>query len=171
MEDRVRIKNEPVFFYKTEKISLVKLANSSKQNFILSLPSELRLIIYEFAVIERVTGPRTCPSSSFILSLVPPNLARVNRQLRQEVRPVYYRGNEFWVQLPTCQDHIRDSFFAQCMIAVDFLPLIRSLRCEVYLVPSRDWSIVFQTAASAPTSEGKDSEDWKHLSRNHDAYC
>ncbi|KAI1126957.1 hypothetical protein F5Y10DRAFT_293300 [Nemania abortiva] len=123
------------------------------QSPIFKLPPEIRLVICDFAVIQRVTGSRFSPDSGFTRSLIPPNLARVNRKLRQEVIPEYYRKNEFWIELPVIKDRLHDKFLAQCRIAVDFLPLIRSLRCEAYLIPAGDWSVVFQNPANTTTNE------------------
>ncbi|KAI1127590.1 hypothetical protein F5Y10DRAFT_266011 [Nemania abortiva] len=122
---------------------------------LLGLPTELRLIIYNYAVVQRVTGPRSDSDSGFTRNLIPPSLARVNRQLRKEVTHEYYSKNEFWIQIPTRKDHVHDDFVSQCEIAAEFLPLIRSLRCEACLTSRGNWSVVcFQTAPIDLASQG-----------------
>ncbi|KAJ8132037.1 hypothetical protein O1611_g1586 [Lasiodiplodia mahajangana] len=121
-------------------------------NLFFKLPAELRLAVYEFTVIQYVTGPRTDPRSGFTRTLIPPNLARVNRQIRQEVVHVYYPKNEFWIEVPVIKNHVYERFFAQCELAADFLPLIKSLCCEAYLVPDGDWSVVYYNTESVPDS-------------------
>ncbi|KAJ8122325.1 hypothetical protein ONZ43_g1454 [Nemania bipapillata] len=127
--------------------------NMRNKNLILGLPPELRLMVYGFAVVQYVTGPRNNPKSGFTRNLVPPNLAQVNKQLRDEVCDVYYRKNEFWIEVPVTRNHIYKSFFAQCQIAEEYLPLIKSLRCSARLHATSDWFILFQSAEREPATE------------------
>ncbi|KAI1420323.1 hypothetical protein F5Y12DRAFT_791728 [Xylaria sp. FL1777] len=120
------------------------------KNPILDVPAEIRLMIYRLAIIKRLTGHHASPPDGFVCSLVPPPLARVNRLLRQEVIHEYYTNNEFWIQLPLFKGEVQEAFHSRFKIASPFIPMIRSLRAEIYPGNNATWSIVFE--ATTPES-------------------
>ncbi|KAK5626041.1 hypothetical protein RRF57_001757 [Xylaria bambusicola] len=60
-------------------------------------------------------------------SLIPPALARVNRQLRDEVVPIYYRETKFLITLYNVPGPASEAFRHRCTLTTHFFPLIRSL--------------------------------------------
>ncbi|KAI1170776.1 hypothetical protein F4777DRAFT_583566 [Nemania sp. FL0916] len=112
---------------------------------LLNLPAEIRLNIYEFAVVKH--GTHWGPPYDYARTLVPPSLARVNRLLRKEVIHEYYRKSEFWIRLPVTSGLAFTTFIERCVLAERYLPLINGLRlrCEApFSLPTGDWSIVYQ---------------------------
>ena len=62
---------------------------------LLDLPTELRIVIYEYCV--AVKGPFSMREKSLmdIKKSRMPSLLHVNRQTREEVLPIFYKTNEF----------------------------------------------------------------------------
>ncbi|TGJ85046.1 hypothetical protein E0Z10_g3726 [Xylaria hypoxylon] len=121
-----------------------------KQNLILDLPVELRLIIYEFAVIKRVSKSRSNPLNGFTRSLVPPPLACVNRQLRQEITPEYYGKNEFWIELPIGTGKLNEG---SCELVTKYVPLMKSLSCQKLPEGDNPGFFVYQCVTHGPTDK------------------
>ncbi|KAI1113060.1 hypothetical protein F5Y14DRAFT_452469 [Nemania sp. NC0429] len=135
-----------------EPIPLPKLPPG--KSLLLNLPSELRIAIYEQVAVQRLIGPRTNPYHGFTRTLVPPSLARVNKQLRHEVLTEYYRQNQFWIDIPLVSGPGYLNFMAQCTMYQEYLPLIKTLRCEARVAPSEDWSLVFLPHEDKYLSDG-----------------
>ena len=62
-------------------------------NLLLDLPPELRVIIYEYCVSTK--GPVNMMETRDVKKSPIPGLLSVNRQIREEVLPVFYKTNEF----------------------------------------------------------------------------
>ncbi|KAI0973482.1 hypothetical protein F4678DRAFT_28213 [Xylaria arbuscula] len=116
---------------------------------LLNMPPEVRLMIYNFTFIRKVTGKGIQPADGFTCKLLPPPLARVNRLFRQEVILEYYSKKEFWIQLPVRKNHYYKAFHVRCELAAHFIPMIKSLRAEIFDEVDAPWAIQFHPAPPA----------------------
>lgn len=64
-----------------------------RHNLLLDLPPELRIIIYEYCVAAK--DPVNMVDHWSVKKSQRPSLLSVNRQIREEVLPVFYKTNEF----------------------------------------------------------------------------
>ncbi|KAI0518008.1 hypothetical protein F5B22DRAFT_645255 [Xylaria bambusicola] len=113
------------------------MATHEAHNLILSFPGEIRNMIYRFAVLDATHG------DSYGSTLVPPALARVNRQLRDEVIPIYYGETKFVITVQTTVGLDWDVFRHRCTVATRFFPLIRSLHSKFeFLGVRRDYDLM-----------------------------
>ncbi|KAI1362256.1 hypothetical protein F5Y08DRAFT_341804 [Xylaria arbuscula] len=124
-------------------------------NLLLDLPAELRNTVYAFAavyVLDVIKDIKDCISNTVLearydkhgSSLMPPPLARVSRQLRHEVIPIYYSKNKFCITIPTTLGSAHAAFITRCNFVKEFFPLIRSLhsvldRMSMQPVDMMDW--------------------------------
>lgn len=79
-----------------------------------------------------VTSPiQTSRYDRYGSSLLPPPLARVNRQLRHEVIPIYYEKNKFSIAIPICLGPAIRAFTHRCNLSKKYFPLMRSLHATL----------------------------------------
>ncbi|KAI1734868.1 hypothetical protein F4680DRAFT_327924 [Xylaria scruposa] len=102
--------------------------NKGRKNLLLDLPPELRNIIYKLVVGKGCEPTRHIPVTLWRT----PSLAQVNRQLRNEVIPVYYgRDGGFKLLLKYPGDHSLFQVHLFCALYSQYLQYVRYLDINV----------------------------------------
>ncbi|KAF2171982.1 hypothetical protein M409DRAFT_63501 [Zasmidium cellare ATCC 36951] len=105
---------------------------------LLTLPAEIRTLIFEFALTSSSKPTVTFRLDPYQLDTytpaVQPPLTRVSRQLREETLPIYYELTPFILhsEAPKADDALR---WLRCNEA--YLPLLRRLTFWIRYVPAR----------------------------------
>lgn len=99
-----------------------------KSSAVLTLPAELRVMIYEL-----VLGSEE--SIDIDVNLREPGLLSVNRQIRNEAREIWYRCNKFYAKIIACDDELMYRFLVHCRGYLGVIP-----RLELTTDDGKNWA-------------------------------